>query len=98
MIEQVRKQNPRVHCITNYVTAGSVANFILASGGSPIMASGAREVEEVTAICDSLIINLGTLDEAAVPAMILAGKKAAGLGHPVILDPVGVGASGFRLK
>lgn len=62
------------------------------------MASGAREVEEVTAICNSLIINLGTLEEAAVPAMVLAGKKAAGLGHPVILDPVGVGASGFRLK
>lgn len=98
MIEQLRKQTPRVHCITNYVTAGSVANFVLASGGSPIMASSVKEVEEVTAICNSLVINLGTLEEAAVPAMILAGKKAAALGHPIILDPVGAGASGFRLK
>lgn len=98
MIEQVRRQNPRVHCITNYVTAGSVANFILALGGSPIMASGVNEVEEVSAICDSLVMNLGTLEENTIPAMILAGKKAAGLGHPIILDPVGVGSSGFRLK
>ena len=88
--------SPRVHCITNYVTAGDVANMVLAIGGSPIMAQGIREVEDVTSICQSLVLNMGTLEEERVEAMILAGKKAVQLGHPVILDPVGVTASAFR--
>ena len=95
-IKVIRDMSPRVHCITNYVTAGDVANMVLAIGGSPIMAQGIREVEDVTSICQSLVLNMGTLEEERVEAMILAGKKAAGLGHPVILDPVGVTASAFR--
>lgn len=88
-IKVIRDMSPRVHCITNYVTAGDVANIVLAIGGSPIMAQGIREVEDVTSICQSLVLNMGTLEEERVEAMILAGKKAVQLGHPVILDPVG---------
>lgn len=95
-IEEIRSASPRVHCITNYVTAGDVANLILAAGGSPIMAHGIKEVEDVTSICQSLVLNMGTLDEDRVNAMILAGKKSASMGHPIILDPVGVTASRFR--
>ena len=95
-IKVIRDMSPRVHCITNYVTAGDVANMVLAIGGSPIMAQGIREVEDVTSICQSLVLNMGTLEEERVEAMILAGKKAVQLGHPVILDPVGVTASAFR--
>lgn len=95
-IKKIRDTSPRVHCITNYVTAGDMANMVLAIGGSPIMAQGIKEVEDVTSICQSLVLNMGTLEEERVEAMILAGKKAAGLGHPVILDPVGVTASAFR--
>ena len=95
-MKDLRERSPRVHCITNYVTAGDVANLVLAAGGSPIMAQGLHEVEDVTAICSSLVLNLGTLDERTIPAMAAAGRKAAAMGHPIILDPVGVTASRFR--
>lgn len=95
-MKDLRESAPRVHCITNYVTAGDVANVVLAAGGSPIMAQGIREVEDVTSICRSLVLNMGTLEEQTIPAMIAAGRRAAGLGHPVLLDPVGVTASRFR--
>ena len=92
-MKDLRERSPRVHCITNYVTAGDVANMVLAAGGSPVMAQGLHEVEDVTSICSSLVLNLGTLEERTIPAMEAAGRKAAGLGLPVILDPVGVTAS-----
>lgn len=98
IIENVKKAKPLVHCITNYVTANDCANVLLACGGSPIMADDRREVEEITRICSALVINIGTLNERTVESMILAGKTANQLGHPVILDPVGAGASTFRTE
>lgn len=95
-IKEIRGMSPGVHCITNYVTAGDVANIILALGGSPIMAQGIREVRDVTSICQSLVLNMGTLEEERVEAMVLAGKTSVCMGHPIILDPVGVTASEFR--
>lgn len=97
-IKDLREMSPRVHCITNYVTAGDVANLVLAAGGSPIMAQGINEVEDVTSICASLVLNMGTLEEKTIPSMEAAGRKAVSMGHPVILDPVGVTASEFRRK
>lgn len=96
IIENVKQTTPLVHNITNYVTVNDVANMVLACGGSPIMADNSLEVEEITSICNSLVINIGTLNERTIHSMILAGKKANELGHPVILDPVGVGASMHR--
>ena len=84
------------HNITNYVTVNDCANILLACGGSPIMADDAEEAEEITAICGGLNINIGTLNQRTIPAMHLAGKKANELGHPVVLDPVGAGASKLR--
>ncbi|PKM74841.1 MAG: hydroxyethylthiazole kinase, partial [Firmicutes bacterium HGW-Firmicutes-17] len=72
------------------------ANIVLACGGAPIMADDINEVEEIIAICNALVINIGTLNERTVAAMIKAGKKANSLGRPVILDPVGAGASALR--
>lgn len=97
-LSSVREMRPLIHCITNYVTAGAVADMILAAGGSPVMADGVREVEEVTERSHALVLNLGTLREETVPSMILAGKRAARLGHPIVLDPVGAGASAFRTE
>ena len=88
LIHRVRGKNPLVHCITNYVTAGDCANMLLACGGSPIMADDLAEAAAITAGCDALVLNLGTPHAA--------GKQANQLGHPVVLDPVGVGASPFR--
>ena len=98
MMEQMKEKAPLVHCITNYVTMNDCANVLLACGGSPIMADDPNEVEEITSLCGSLVLNLGMLSERRLEAMILAGKKANELGHPVILDPVGAGASLFRKK
>ncbi|MCR3757975.1 hydroxyethylthiazole kinase [Clostridium felsineum] len=95
-LQKVRNLNPLIHNITNYVTANDCANILLACGASPIMADDIEEVEEITSICSGLNINIGTLNQRTIPAMIKAGKKANKLGHPVILDPVGVGASKLR--
>lgn len=95
-IENVRKNVPLVHNITNYVTVNDVANVLLACGGSPIMSDEPKDVEEITAICGGLNINIGTLNERSIQGMLLAGKKANELNHPVLLDPVGAGASKLR--
>ena len=92
----VRTKSPLIHNITNYVTVNDCANMVLACGASPIMADDAAEVEEITAICGGLNINIGTLNSRTVTSMLLAGKKANQLGHPVVLDPVGAGASRLR--
>ena len=95
-LENVRKSLPLVHNITNYVTVNDVANVILACGGSPIMSDEAEDVEDITSVCGGLNINIGTLHKTSIEAMFRAGKKANELGHPVLLDPVGAGASALR--
>ena len=96
MLENVRVKSPLVHNITNYVTVNDVANVLLAAGGSPIMSDDANDVEDITSICGGLNINIGTLNKNTIPSMFLAGKKANALGHIVLLDPVGAGASRLR--
>ena len=95
-LENVRKNVPLVHNITNYVTVNDVANVILACGGSPIMSDDEGDVEDITSICGGLNINIGTLNKNTIPSMYLAGKKANELGHVLLLDPVGAGASKLR--
>jgi len=97
-LNNVRAKSPLVHNITNYVTVNDVANILLACGGSPIMADAPEEAADITSICNGLNINIGTLNERTVRAMHLAGKKAADLGHPIVLDPVGAGASRYRTE
>ena len=92
----VRTKSPLIHNITNYVTVNDCANMVLACGASPIMADDAAEVEDITTICGGLNINIGTLNSRTITSMLLAGKKANALGHPVVLDPVGAGASRLR--
>ena len=94
--ENVRTKCPLIHNITNYVTVNDCANMVLACGASPIMADDAAEVEDITTICGGLNINIGTLNSRTITSMLLAGKKANALGHPVVLDPVGAGASKLR--
>ncbi len=97
-LDNVRKTAPLIHNITNYVTVNDCANILLAAGASPIMADDSGEAEEITSICSGLNINIGTLNQRTIDSMILAGRRANNLGHPVILDPVGVGASGLRTQ
>ena len=96
IIERNRSTGPLVHCISNYVTANDCVNLLLASGASGIMADDADEVEEITAMCQALVLNLGTPNPRRLEAMLKAGKAANRLGHPVVFDPVGVGGSTLR--
>jgi hydroxyethylthiazole kinase len=94
----VKEKKPLVHHITNYVTVNDCANMVLALGGSPVMADDLAEVEEMVSFASALVINIGTLNERTIQSMITAGKKANQLGIPVILDPVGVGATTLRTE
>ncbi len=95
-LDAVRKTSPLVHNITNYVTVNDVANMILACGASPIMSDEPLDVEDITSICGGLNINIGTLNKSTIEGMKLAADKAQSLGHPILLDPVGAGASRLR--
>ena len=95
-LDAVRASVPLVHNITNYVTVNDVANVLLACGGSPIMSDEPEDVEDITALCGGLNLNIGTLNQRSIEAMHRAGKQAAALGHPILLDPVGAGASALR--
>lgn len=96
LIHEVRNIIPLVHNITNYVTVNDCANAVLAIGASPIMADDILEAADITSISNALVINIGTLNKRTVESMIVSGKKANELGIPVVFDPVGAGASGFR--
>ncbi|MDD5824011.1 MAG: hydroxyethylthiazole kinase [Firmicutes bacterium] len=98
MLDNVRKNVPLVHNITNYVTVNDVANVILACGASPIMSAEPDDVEDITTICGGLNINIGTLTKDSIEGMYLAGTKASELGHKILLDPVGAGASRLRTE
>ena len=98
IFENVKIKHPLVQNITNYVTINDCANIILACGGSPIMAEDENEASEIASICNGLNINVGNLDDATVRAMIISGKKANEINNPIVLDPVGVGASKLRTQ
>ncbi len=96
LLEKVRATSPLIHNITNFVVMNSTANILLAAGASPVMAHAPEEVEEMTGLADALVLNIGTLQSDWVVSMILAGKAANRKGIPVVLDPVGAGATKFR--
>lgn len=96
-LKNLTDRKPLIHSITNYVTANDCANILLACGASPIMADDVNEAAEITGICDGLNISLGTLSSRVIPSMLAAGARANSLGHPIVLDAVGIGASHFRI-
>lgn len=98
MLKNVREKGPLIHNISNYVTVNDCANILLACGASPIMADDEEEVAEITGICSGLNINIGTLNKRTINSMLIAGKRANELGHPLVLDPVGAGASRLRTQ
>lgn len=97
-VDNVRETAPLVHCITNYVTVNDCANALLACGASPIMSDEPKDVFDITSICGGLVLNIGTLNERSIEGMRIAGARAAELNHPIVLDPVGAGASSLRTE
>lgn len=96
LLARVRERRPLIHHITNAVTMNDVAAVTLALGASPVMASAPEEVEEMVAAAGALALNIGTPTVQSVEAMLLAGRRANAAAIPVVLDPVGVGATAFR--
>jgi hydroxyethylthiazole kinase len=98
MLSELRGRKPLVHQITNYVVMNETANATLALGALPVMAHAREEVEEMVALAGALVLNIGTLSPDWVDAMLLAGKAANEHGIPVVLDPVGAGATRYRTE
>ena len=95
-LRAIRQHKPLVHQITNYVVMNETANATLALGALPVMAHAGEEVEEMAGLASALVLNIGTLSEHWVQAMLLAGGAATSRGIPVVLDPVGAGATAYR--
>lgn len=98
ILRRIRTSKPVVHSITNYVVMNSTANVLLAMGASPIMAHAPEEMEDISAISSSLVINIGTLSKPWIESMRLAGQAAARSNKPFLLDPVGSGATRLRTE
>ena len=94
----LRETKPLVHQITNYVVMNETANATLALGALPVMAHAREEVEEMVGLASALVLNIGTLSEHWIEAMLLAGRAANGRGVPIVLDPVGAGATRYRTE
>jgi hydroxyethylthiazole kinase len=94
----IRERKPLVHQITNYVVMNETANATLALGALPVMAHAREEVEEMAALAGALVLNIGTLSPRWVEAMLAAGRAANSAGVPVVLDPVGAGATSYRTE
>ena len=92
----IRERKPLVHQITNYVVMNETANATLAIGALPVMAHALQEVEEMASAASALVLNIGTLSDEWIEAMIAAGRAANAAGVPVVLDPVGAGATEYR--
>ena len=97
-LEDVKRRRPLIHCVSNIVSANDCANLALAVGASPMMAQAPEEMVDITAISAATVLNTGTPDEEKFRACLLCGQAAAPLAQPVVLDPVGVGASPWRLE
>ena len=95
-LRRLREAKPLVHQITNYVVMNETANATLALGALPVMAHAREEVEEMVGLAAALVLNIGTLSEHWIEAMRLAGGAASARGIPVVLDPVGAGATAYR--
>ncbi|MDP8911462.1 MAG: hydroxyethylthiazole kinase [Actinomycetota bacterium] len=95
-LSALRERKPLVHNITNYVVMNETANVTLALGALPVMAHAREEVEEMVALAGALVINIGTLSEPWVESMLLAARAASEQGVPIVLDPVGAGATRYR--
>jgi hydroxyethylthiazole kinase len=97
-LAEIRERKPLVHQITNYVVMNETANATLSLGALPVMAHAVEEVEEMASIAAALVLNIGTLSKQWIEAMLLAAGAANAAGVPVVLDPVGAGATRLRTE
>ena len=97
-LQTLREEKPLIHNITNYVVMNYTANALLACGASPVMAHARDEVEDMVSLAGALVLNIGTLTPDWIESMLIAGRHANALNIPIILDPVGSGATRLRTE
>src|SRR6266511_5129937 len=97
-LASIRERKPLVHQITNYGVMNETANATLSLGALPVMSHAVEEVEEMASVASALVLNIGTLSKHWIEAMLLAAKTASAAGAPVVLDPVGAGATRLRTE
>lgn len=97
-VADVRSASPLIHNITNFVVMNNTANALLAIGASPVMAHSIDEVSDMASIASALVLNIGTLEKSWVDSMLVAGKTAMARHIPIVFDPVGAGATPYRLR
>jgi hydroxyethylthiazole kinase len=97
-LARLRSEKPLIHQITNYVVMNETANATLALGALPVMAHAPQEVDEMASVAGALVLNIGTLSERWIEAMLIAGRAANATGAPIVLDPVGAGATTYRTE
>lgn len=97
-LAKVRATVPLVYHITNYVTVNDCANICICAGGSPVMTDEAKDIPQMLSFASATVLNIGTLNERTVESMVLAAKTAKTSGVPIILDPVGAGATEYRTR
>lgn len=97
-LQAIRDRKPLIHNITNFVVMNITANALLCMGAAPVMAHAEEEVEEMVALADALVLNIGTLSASWSRGMMAAGRCASKRGTPIVLDPVGAGATGLRTR
>jgi hydroxyethylthiazole kinase len=98
LLTRLRHRRPLIHHITNFVVMNETANITLCAGASPVMAHAKEEVAEMVAAAGALVLNIGTLTPEQVESMIIAGRRANELNIPIVLDPVGAGATKLRTE
>ncbi len=98
ILEKIRREHPLVHNITNYVVMNFTANALLALGASPVMAHAIEEVDEMVGLANALVLNIGTLSQPWIDSMARAARAARDRSVPIVLDPVGAGATRFRTE
>ena len=98
ILEEIRRRKPLIHHITNFVVMNDTANITLHVGALPVMAHAAEEVAEMVSAAGALVLNPGTLTPEWVEVMLVAGRRASALGIPIVLDPVGAGATSLRTE
>ena len=97
-LRELRERKPLIHQITNYVVMNETANATLALGALPVMAHAQEEVAEMASVAGALVLNIGTLSAPWIESMLLAAKAANEAGAPIVLDPVGAGATTLRTE
>ncbi|KAK7887399.1 thiamine biosynthetic bifunctional enzyme [Exophiala xenobiotica] len=84
------------HNMTNTVVQNFVANVCLATGASPIMSEIGAEAPDLAKLGGALVINMGTATPEKVNSFIAGMRAYNAVGAPVLLDPVGGGATAHR--